>query len=187
MFTRRDGPTALRLELVRAMAFSQEEAVIETDQGSTRAQAAVVAVWNGSLGQVLAVIRFLDHGHVERFAFQKRITSERELDEAVQVGVRSMERVGLHMDDPGYHSLDDSSRKLRLERWNELRRPGTPSPECASAPRPIIDLPPPGAPVADLSPRSVLGRVAVVRRRIDEIKDDGEIELDIEVSPEGSS
>jgi hypothetical protein len=33
----------------------------------------------------------------------------------------------------------------------------------------------------------VLGRVAVVRRRIDEVKDDEEIELDLEVSSEGSS
>lgn len=170
------------------MAFSQEEAVIETAQGPARTQAAVVAVWNGSLGQVLAIIRFLDHGHVERFAFQKRIGTERELDEAIRVGIGSMERIGLHMDDPSFHGLDDPRRKLRLERWNELRRPGTPTAEYASAPRPVVELPPPGPPVHDLAPRSVLGRVAVVRRRIDEIKDEDELELELEVeAEEGSS
>lgn len=168
MFARRDGPTALRPELIRAMAFTHQDGEIETAHGKVLVRAAMAAVWDGRLGQVLMLIRFVAYGHVDRFACQKRITSERELTEAVGAALETAERMGLRLDDPEFDALDDDGRRERVSRWNDLRTPGSPQAGFRVTPgqRPRADLSPP--PKND--GRAILGRVAVVRRRIDELE-----------------
>jgi hypothetical protein len=167
MFARRDGPTALKAELIWALAFSQTDGEIETPQGKVRACAGLAAVWDGKLGQVLVLVRFVDYGHVDRFAFQRRISSEQELAEAVEAALHSAAGMGLPLDAPEFSSLEADARKRRLRRWNELRTPGAPGEGFAVSrgSRPTADLSP--REKADGDGRAVLGRVAVVRRRVE--------------------
>lgn len=159
MFSRRDGPTALVPNLVRAIAFSADDGVLETAEGNVRARAGIVAVWDGKLGQVLVLVRLLDHGHVDRFAFQRRISSEAALTNAIREAQAVAEQMGLPVDDPSFVDLDREERDRRLRYWNLLRRPSAPAAGASGSP--AVDLPFEGS-----GDRSVLGRVRLVQRRV---------------------
>jgi hypothetical protein len=189
MFSLAEGPTAIRPAMVRAMAFSLAD--VEQTSGHRResVRGALAAVWNGRAGQVVVVVRFVERGDVERYAWTEPIRSESDLEEAIRAGISCAENLGLQMDDAEFGTLSAAEQKARMRRWNELRKGGKPAkgekpkkaakppttPAKASEPRPKTPEPRPEVAAQrpaestdKASPRTVLGRVAVVRKRTGE-------------------
>ena len=70
MFAQADGPTALRAELVFALALSLDQAELSLPDGDGPYCAAMAAVWNGKKGTVAVLLRHLKQPIVIRHVFQ---------------------------------------------------------------------------------------------------------------------
>jgi hypothetical protein len=151
MFSRSDGPTALRADLVRALAFSVQQSDLETLDGKSEpAVAALAGVWNGRKGFVALVVYRISSQTVERYVFSEAIHDEDELGSAVEEGLGFAESLGFGMDSPEFTTLDVEQQEQRLHLWNKLRKP---RPGIAAQPplrAPQAEVPP--APVAPIQP-----------------------------------
>ncbi len=146
MFTREDGPTALRADLLRGLSFSSFPEDVQTDDHSGSALAGVSSVWNGSRGFVVVLIRFIDPPHVERYKYSEPLTDESMLALAQAEGLRFAGAMGFRMDDPGFQELEEAARANRLLNWNLIREVRAPS--AAEKPVAAADAPAAAAPAA---------------------------------------
>jgi hypothetical protein len=189
MFSRSDGPTALRADLVRALAFSVQQCELETPQGANEpAVAALAGVWNGRKGFVALVLYRIPSQNVERYVFADAIDSDDALSHAVEEGLAFAESFGFGMDAPEFLGLDLEQQEKRLRLWDKLRKPrpgiapqpeprtpdpakqhaGDIDPEAAPTPGPVAEPRAQAEPVAADQGRAVLGRIELVRRGSDE-------------------
>ena len=155
MFSLTDGPTAVRSEMIRALAFSVAD--VEQCSGSRKetVRGGLAAVWNGRAGQVIVVVRFVERAAVDRYAWTEPIRSESDLEDAIQEGITCAENLGLQMDDNEFLSLGSEKKRERIRRWNQIRKAG----HSGGAGRPAAQRPPsgkalPGAGPAALAPNS---------------------------------
>jgi hypothetical protein len=127
MFSKTDGPTALRADLVRALSFSHDRIERSSEGGTVAALAALAAVWNGRKGHVALIVRDVEPAAIERYVGSEPILSESELDSAVEEGLAFAESLGFSMDAPEFVMLSNDAREERIYRWNKLRkiRPAT--------------------------------------------------------------
>jgi hypothetical protein len=177
MFARCDGPTALRPDLVRALALSLQDSEVDMGNGPVHARAGVAAVWNGKKGLVVILVRIVEEGKLERYAFSDPILSEQELDDVVETALGFTESMGLLMGGPEFQTLDPGARETALRKWNTLRKGEAPPPEKAKRKkvakvRAVKAKPAPPPPESEAQTvvqegRTVLGRVPVVRKRVD--------------------
>jgi hypothetical protein len=142
MFSRSDGPTALRADLVRALAFSSQQCDLPLAEGDAGepAVAALAGVWNGRKGFVALVVYRIESQQVERYVFADPIDSEVGLGHAIDEGLAFAESFGFGMDAADFVSLPVEQQEQRLRVWNKLRKPrqGIASP----APAPVQPLAP---------------------------------------------
>jgi hypothetical protein len=126
MFSKTDGPTALRADLVRALSFSHDRIEQIRDGAMVASLAALAAVWNGRKGHVALLVRDVEPAAVERYVGSNPILSESDLDAAVEEGLAYAESLGFSMDSPEFVMLSGEAREERIYRWNKLRkiRPG---------------------------------------------------------------
>ncbi len=127
MFSRSDGPTALRADLVRALSFSIQQAELEGPQGPVPAVAALAAVWNGRKGFVAILVRFVNSQRVDRYVHGDSLTSESDMIAAVEEGLGFTQSLGFGMDEPDFHELGIEVQDQRMRLWNRLRKPGEPA------------------------------------------------------------
>jgi hypothetical protein len=192
MFSQMDGPTALRPDFVRALAFSLDEVEISTSVGMRLAGAAIAAVWNGHKGFVAVIVRHAEPARVDRYVHAEPAASEADLDAQTEAALAFAETLGFAMDSPEFAGLDAGERDRRLARWNLMRKvrplPAPPPQETSlaasaqdapsaepSAPAGLVgDIDPAAAARSvsgfdsasgdlGLSSRNVLGRIALVR------------------------
>ena len=122
MFSKSDGATALRVDLVRALSFSQDR-VERFSAGATVASlAALAGVWNGRKGHVALILRDVDPPAIERYAGPGPILSVADLEAAVEEGLAFADSLGFAMDDPEFLNLSEEKRAARIYRWNKLRK-----------------------------------------------------------------
>ncbi len=155
MFVEAEGPTALRSEMIRALAFSVTDRQVETSNGIERCAAALAAVWNGQEGFVAVLLRSLDRPKVRRFVYPDPIRSLSEVHERLEEGVAFALSLGFELDRAEFRALGEEVQKTRLRRWNKLRK-------LRSGRRQLATPPQPESENADTGP-AVLGRVALVR------------------------
>ncbi len=155
MFVEVEGPTALRLEMIRALAFSVTDRQVETSNGIERCTAALAAVWNGQEGFVAVLLRSLDCPKVRRFVYPDPIRSLSEVHERLEEGVAFAQSLGFELDRAEFRALGEEAQKTRLRRWNKLRK-------LRSGPRQLATPPQPESENGDTGP-AVLGRIALVR------------------------
>ncbi len=186
MFSLTDGPTAVRSEMIRALAFSVADVEQCSASRKETVRGGLAAVWNGRAGQVIVVVRFVERAAVDRYAWTEPIRSESDLDYAIREGIACAENLGLQMDDTEFLSLPPEKQKERLRLWNQLRKPGRsggsdklastgppPRSKQSTAPPKVALAPKSSKPAAgerssaesSVAGRAVLGRVAVVRRK----------------------
>jgi hypothetical protein len=197
MFSRSDGPTALRADLVRALAFSVQQCELETPQGANEpAVAALAGVWNGRKGFVALVLYRIPSQSVERYVFADAIDSDDALSNAIEEGLAFAESFGFGMDAPEFLGLDLEQQEQRLRLWDKLRKPrpgiapqpeartpepakhaGDIDPAATPTPVPVADPRAQPQPVAADPGRAVLGRIELVRRGSDESRIDPLIRL----------
>jgi hypothetical protein len=122
MFSKLDGPTSLRAELVRALAFSLADVEQAGPDGTHLARAAVAGIWNGEKGVVVVILRQLEPAVVTRYRFAQPIHDEADLDHAVEAGIGFALSLGFLMDDPEFRRLGEVERHLRIARWDEMRK-----------------------------------------------------------------
>ncbi len=127
MFTREDGPTALRAELLSGLSFSSYPEDVQIDDHSGSALAGVSSVWNGSSGFVVVLIRFIDPPHVERYMYSEPLTDELMVALALAEALRFAGAMGFRMDDPRFQELKEAARANRLLNWNLIRTVRLPS------------------------------------------------------------
>jgi hypothetical protein len=183
MFAKSDGPTALRPDLVRALAFSMEPVEIETSAGRSRCEAGMAAIWTGSKGEVVVVIRQIEPPAVARYRFTEPIVSPEDVDQAVDAALGFVTSMGFQPDAAEFGTLSEEAKRSRLSRWDGIRKvrkpkggrgapPADPLDVRAAepAPEPLFEeapAPPAQGPEAS-SPgepgRNVLGRIPLVRR-----------------------
>jgi len=122
MFAKSDGPTALRAELVRALAFS--EAKVANDDGGDPVEsvAALAAVWNGRKGYVALLVRSIEPPSLERYVTENAITTPDGLDAVTEEAIAFAESLGFAMDAPTFSDLSEVEREVRMQRWNKLRK-----------------------------------------------------------------
>jgi len=126
MFSRSDGPTALRADLVQALSLSSQQCDLVLPGGSSEpAVAALAGVWNGRKGFVAVVVYRVTSQVVERYVFAEPIDAERDLGQAVEEGLAFAESFGFGMDSPEFLSLPVEQQEQRLRVWNKLRKPRT--------------------------------------------------------------
>ncbi len=164
MFSKLDGPTSLRADLVRALAFSLADVDQDGPDGAKLCRAGVAGIWNGEKGVVVVILRQLEPAAVTRYRFAHPIDNVGDLDSAVESGLGFALSLGFLMDDPEFQRLDETERSLRIARWDEMRKvrgarrsraerdeeaaeePG-PAPRAAEpAPAEPLQAPPPPAP-----------------------------------------
>jgi hypothetical protein len=155
MFVEAEGPTALRPEMIRALAFSVTDRQVETSNGIERCTAALAAVWNGREGFVAVLLRSLDRPEVRRYVHPDPIHSLSEVHERIEEGVAFALSLGFELDGAEFRALGEEVQKTRLLRWNKLRKP-------RSGPRQLVTPPQPDSENADTGP-AVLGRITLVR------------------------
>ena len=155
MFVETEGPTALRLEMIRALAFSVMDRQVETSNGIERCTAALAAVWNGREGFVAVLLRSLDRPEVRRFVHPDPIRSLSEVHERLEEGVAFARSLGFELDRAEFRALGEDAQKTRLLRWNKLRKPRADPRQLATPPQPEPEN-------GDTGP-AVLGRIALVR------------------------
>ncbi|MGH7290803.1 MAG: hypothetical protein ACREJT_06310, partial [Myxococcota bacterium] len=122
MFSKTDGPTALRADLVRSLSFSHDRIERLSGGASVGSVAALAGVWNGRKGHVALLIRDIEPAGLERYVGDAPITSEAGLDSAVEEGLAFAETLGFSMDAPEFTSLSSEARDERIYRWNKLRK-----------------------------------------------------------------
>jgi hypothetical protein len=122
MFSKSEGPTALRADLVRALSFS--EAKVERDgvTDAVESVAALAAVWNGRKGYVAILVRDVEPPRVERYVTEAAITSAEALAAATEEAIAFAESLGFAMDAPAFADLSEAERESRMQRWNKLRK-----------------------------------------------------------------
>jgi hypothetical protein len=131
MFSKIDGPTALRADLVRALSFSHDR-VEHLREGATVASlAALAAVWNGRKGHVALIVRDVEPAAIERYVGSAPILSEDDLDSSVEEGLAFAESLGFSMDAPEFVMLSNEAREERIYRWNKLRKIRAASPAAS--------------------------------------------------------
>jgi hypothetical protein len=198
MFSRSDGPTALRADLVRALAFSAQQCDLPAAEGASEpAVAALAGVWNGRKGFVALVLYRITSQNVERYVFADPIDNEATLDYAVDEGLAFAESFGFGMDSPDFLPLAVSEQEQRLRVWNKLRkpRPGIEPPAASRAPQvsslhagdidpnatptpiPSAELPAAARAAETPAGRAVLGRIELVRRGNEGARPDALIRL----------
>ncbi len=133
MFTRGDGPTALRADLVRGLSFSSGPQEIRTDDRVEQAVAGVASVWNGSRGFVAVLFRFIDPPRVERYMTSEPLTDDSGLASAQAAALEFARSRGFRMDDPEFAGLAEDLRAKRLHNWNLIRKVREPAKQPAAA------------------------------------------------------
>ena len=123
MFTREDGPTALRADLIHGLSFSARAEQIQTSDGPASAVAGLCAVWNGKSGFVALLIRFLDPPSVDRYVYSESLTSVEKLESITAKAQEFAASLGFRMDAPAFATLDEERRHERLRQWNRIRKP----------------------------------------------------------------
>jgi hypothetical protein len=162
MLAKAEGPTALRAELIRALAFSEGKLERPGDAEPVDSVAALASVWNGRKGYVALLVRDVEPARIERWVTENTITSEEALAEATEEAMGFAESLGFAMDNPEFLKLSAFERDQRMHRWNKLRkiRKLAPEAEPEGASSPVLDIPEP-PPLADLEPDIALEELAV--------------------------
>ena len=156
MFTRGDGPTALRADLVRGLSFSSGPQEIRTDDRVEQAVAGVASVWNGSRGFVAVLFRFIDPPRVERYMTSEPLTDDSGLARAQAAALEFARSRGFRMDDPEFAGLAEDLRAKRLHNWNLIRKVREPAKQPAAAAG--VEAPAGGAAsVQDAAPEEAAG------------------------------
>jgi hypothetical protein len=122
MFAKSEGPTALRAELVRALAFSEAKIERPGEDSPVESVAALAAVWNGRKGYVAILVRDVGASQIERYVSENAITSPEALSAATEEAIAFAESLGFTMDAPGFAELGEAERESRMLRWNKLRK-----------------------------------------------------------------
>jgi hypothetical protein len=165
MLAKADGPTALRAELIRALAFSEGKIERSDSAEPVDSVAALASVWNGRKGYVALLVRDVDPARIERWVTENTITSEEALANATEEAIGFAESLGFTMDNPEFTKLSAFERDQRMHRWNKLRKvrkPVEPEPDLeASAPVLDIPEPPPISEIAELEADIALEELAV--------------------------
>src|SRR5262245_5730269 len=151
MLAKAEGPTALRAELVRALAFSEGKIERPGSSEPVDSVAALASVWNGRKGYVALIVRDVEPARIERWVTENTITSEEALAAATEEAMAFAESLGFVMDNPEFAKLSIFERDQRVHRWNKLRKIRSPKTDAsleASAPvlAPELDIPEPPAP-----------------------------------------
>jgi hypothetical protein len=149
MFSKTDGPTALRADLLRALAFSAQPIERRVGGRTVGSVAALAGVWNGKKGYVAVLIRDIEPPAIERYVSDNALLTESMLDAAVEEGIAFAESMGFSLDAPEFAGLSAEQRDARLGRWNKLRKlrkpeasPAAPAPAPAHTPAALeLDLP----------------------------------------------
>lgn len=134
MFSKTDGPTALRADLVQALSFSHDRIERIAGEAKVSSLAALAGVWNGRKGHVALILRDIEPAAIERYVSSDAISSESELEAAVEEAIAFAEGLGFSMDAPEFLMLTASEREQRIYRWNKLRKvrsSATETPEAA--------------------------------------------------------
>ena len=126
MFVEREGPTALRADLVRALSLSVNVVEMSGSAGEGRFCAALSAVWNGKMGSVAIVLREVSSHVVRRYVAVDPVDSEERLTSVVTAGISFAESMGFAMDPSEFVSLPDKEMTRRMKIWNNVRKPGKP-------------------------------------------------------------
>jgi hypothetical protein len=146
MLAKADGPTALRAELIRALAFSEGKIERSGSAEPVDSVAALASVWNGRKGYVALLLRDVDPARIERWVTENTITSEEALAAATEEAMGFAESLGFAMDNPEFAKLSAFERDQRMHRWNKLRKVrkpgGEPEPDLEAS-APVLDIPEP--------------------------------------------
>lgn len=161
MFKEKDGPTALRRELVQALSLSRNLAEVEAADGAEHCCAGLVAVWNGRKGFVALLIRNLDDPRLRRWVYDDRLKDIDSVSTAVEAGMAFATSLGFDMDSPAFAELDTGEQSRRMNDWNDLRKLSRPLRAALESS---------GAPDASATPitaddhgGAVLGRLSLVK------------------------
>lgn len=149
MLAKADGPTALRAELVRALAFSEGKIERPGNAEPVDSVAALASVWNGRKGYVALLVRDVDPARIERWVTENTITSEEALAAATEEAIAFAESLGFAMDNAEFTKLSDFERDQRMHRWDKLRKLRKPTLEPEpdlEASAPVLDIPEPPLP-----------------------------------------
>ncbi len=122
MFSKTDGPTALRADLVRALSFSHDRIERHGAGATVSSLAALAAVWNGRKGHVALIVRDVEPAAIERYVGSGPILSESDLEAVLEEGLAFAESLGFSMDAPEFTILSPEAREARIYRWNKLRK-----------------------------------------------------------------
>ncbi len=163
MLAKADGPTALRAELIRALAFSEGKIERAGSAEPVDSVAALASVWNGRKGYVALLVRDVDPARIERWVTESTITSEEALAAATEEAMGFAESLGFAMDNPEFTKLSAFERDQRLHRWNKLRKVRKPAAEPEpdlEASAPVLDIPEP-PPLNELDGDIALEELAV--------------------------
>ncbi|HTO06049.1 MAG TPA: hypothetical protein VMR86_03250 [Myxococcota bacterium] len=133
MFSKSDGPTALRADLVRALSFSEAKVTRDDVSDAVESVAALAAVWNGRKGYVAILVRDVEPARIERYVTEGAITSTEALAAATEEAIAFAETLGFVMDAPVFSDLSEVERESRMQRWNKLRKLRKPAAADASA------------------------------------------------------
>ncbi len=142
MFSKTDGPTALRADLVQALSFSHDRIERSAGEAKVSSLAALAGVWNGRKGHVALILRDIEPAAIERYVSTEAISSESELEAAVEEAIAFAEGLGFSMDAPEFLMLTASEREQRIYRWNKLRKVRSPATEKPEAAPPAIQVEP---------------------------------------------
>ena len=158
MFTREDGPTALRADLIQGLSFSTRSEEISTAKGAEpkRAVAGVASVWNGKTGFIAVLIRFLDPPRIDRYVYSEPLTTFGEFESIASKAVGFGTQLGFKMDAPEFASLGPDRQEERLRQWNRIRKS-----------RPLKKSGAAGESSLAASSSAVLGKVSLVRKGAD--------------------
>jgi hypothetical protein len=156
MFSKSEGPTALRADLVRALCFSEAKLARDGVTDAVESVAALAAVWNGRKGYVAILVRDMEPPRVERYVTEGAITSTEALAAATEEAIAFAESLGFAMDAPAFADLSEAERESRMQRWNKLRKVRKPALDPVAEPAPaaggdtgelVIPEPPPSVPM----------------------------------------
>jgi hypothetical protein len=136
MFAKSDGPTALRADLVRALAFSEAKVARAKDGELIESVAALASVWNGRKGYVALLVRDVEPPRIDRYVTENAITSVETLAAATEEAVDFAESLGFQMDPGDFADLSEAERDSRIQRWNKLRKLRKPAASSAGSPAP---------------------------------------------------
>lgn len=167
-FVEQEGPTALRADLVRALALSGWADIrFEAGGEMERCCAGVCAVWNGRRGYVALVVRSLERPRLRRFVHRERIREPGDLAPAFEQALTLARSFGFVVDASEFDALDAERQAERMRCWNQMRKTYRwprylALAEDTNALSQIGKSP--GAAPAAPQERTVLGRIGVARR-----------------------